>query len=162
RVETLRLKREDELRELHGEGEVEYFARREYNNALIELRRVEELEPQLIADEKAAMEEGKIIAEMRATQETKSAVRFEKLVRAREQETKSALRFEKLVRAREQVAVEQHALDQEKTLEFAERAKVGRVAAIKRVKESRERRQESEQSRERRQESEQPRTPPGE
>ena len=29
--------------------QVEYFARREYNNALIELRRVEELEPQLLA-----------------------------------------------------------------------------------------------------------------
>ena len=35
--------------------QVEYFARREYNNALLELRRVEELEPQLLAVPQCSM-----------------------------------------------------------------------------------------------------------
>ena len=68
--------------------------------------------------------QSKIIAEIRAAKEQQAAVRFEKLVHARES-----------------VSQEQRRRDADKTREYAEKAKAGRVAAIKRVKESRERRQ---------------------
>ena len=127
KVDALMNRRDVEQANLETEADVAYHARREFNNAQIELRRVEELEPQLIAEEDMASAEARILSELRAEKETQAALRFEKL-RSKRVEAKDE--SNKLMRERTDAAVRD--------------AKAGRVAAIKRVKEARARQQENE------------------
>jgi hypothetical protein len=120
RIAAIGEKLKEAQRELEREAEVEYLARREYNNAEIELRKVEELEPELIMEEDLANAEARVLAHLRA-----------------EKERDAALRFESLRQQRAQAAAEQRQKDVEKTVEAASIAKAGRVAAIKRVKQAR-------------------------
>lgn len=128
RIDALMKRRFEEQENLDVEAEVAYVARREFNNAQIELRRVEELEEELVREEDAASAEARMLAELRA-----------------EKETQAALRFEKLRSKRVQAKEEGQRAGAEKTSIAVRDAKAGRVAALKRVKEDRTRQMESEQ-----------------
>jgi len=120
RVVALRGKMHEAQGELAREAEIEYVARSEYNNAEIELRKVEELEPELIMEEDLANAEQRVLAHVRA-----------------DKEREAAMRLEKMRQKRAQAGAQQHYNDEQKTLEAASIAKSGRVAAIRRVKEAR-------------------------
>jgi hypothetical protein len=119
RVASLGEKLREAEAELAREAEIEYLARREYNNAEIELRKVEELEPELMMEEELSNAEQRVLAHVRA-----------------EKEREAALRLEHMRQKRQKAAAEQRQKDSQKTQEAAGVAKAGRVAAIKRLKEA--------------------------
>jgi hypothetical protein len=119
RVAALGEKLREAQAELAREAEIEYLARREYNNAEIELRKVEELEPELLMEDELSNAEQRVLAHVRA-----------------EKEREAALRLEQTRQKRQKAAAEQRQKDSQKTQEAAGVAKAGRVAAIKRLKET--------------------------
>ena len=119
RVASLGEKLREAEAELAREAEIEYLARREYNNAEIELRKVEELEPELMMEEELSNAEQRVLAHVRA-----------------EKEREAALRLEHMRQKRQKAVAEQRQKDSQKTQEAAGVAKAGRVAAIKRLKET--------------------------
>jgi len=120
KVQSLERRREDELQSLQREEDIEYVARTEFNRAQIQLRKVEEVEQDLVEEENLHNEELRVAAGMRA-----------------EKELRAAMRLGQRRQGRKIAAAEQQIRNMEKTNIAIECAKAGRVAALRRVREAR-------------------------